>query len=146
MVGGQKTPHGHPDFHSHVKNNVFSYSWQIGIFFVLWRNTTNSYVIPQKASLWIFLVNSLLLYIPLLTLIDGITDGETHTLAARGLMERFFQLCCCVSFWFWREIGFGLHTYVLRVPYSCGVVSVVVLLVGNSFWYIHTYHTVVVLC
>ncbi len=36
----------------------------------------------------------------------------------------FFQLCCCVSFWFWWEIGFGLHTYLLRVPYSCGVVSV----------------------
>ncbi len=36
----------------------------------------------------------------------------------------FFQLCCCVSFWFWREIGFGLHTYELRVQYSCGVVLV----------------------
>jgi hypothetical protein len=27
--------------------------------------------------------------------------------ALRGLEELFFQLCCCVSFWFWREIGFG---------------------------------------
>ncbi len=27
--------------------------------------------------------------------------------ASRGLEEPFFQLCCCVSFWFWREIGFG---------------------------------------
>ncbi len=34
----------------------------------------------------------------------------------------------------------------LRVPYSCGVVSVFVLLAGNSFWYLRTYHTVVVLC
>ncbi len=41
-----------------------------------------------------------------------------------GWRNFFFQLCCCVSFWFWREIGFGLHTYILRVPYSCGVVSV----------------------
>ncbi len=42
----------------------------------------------------------------------------------RGLEEPFFQLCCCVSvFWFWREIGFGV-TYVLRVQYSCGVVLV----------------------
>jgi hypothetical protein len=32
------------------------------------------------------------------------------TLAAHGLEEPFFQLCCCVSFWFWWEIGFGLHT------------------------------------
>jgi hypothetical protein len=50
------------------------------------------------------------------------TDGETNTLAARGLEELLFQLCCCVSFWSWWEIGFGLHTYVLRVQYSCGVV------------------------
>jgi hypothetical protein len=29
-------------------------------------------------------------------------------------------LCCCVSFWFWREIGFGCtYYYVLGVPYSC---------------------------
>jgi hypothetical protein len=52
------------------------------------------------------------------------TDGEMNTLALRGLEEPFFQLCCCVSFWFWREIGFGLHTHVLRVQYSCGGVLV----------------------
>jgi hypothetical protein len=46
------------------------------------------------------------------------------TLAARGLEEPFFQLCCCGSvFWFWQEIGFGV-TYVLRVQYSSGVVLV----------------------
>jgi hypothetical protein len=45
--------------------------------------------------------------------------------ASRGLEEPFFQLCCCVSFWFWREIGFGCtYYYVLGVPYSCGVVLV----------------------
>ncbi len=71
----------------------------------------------------IFLINNLLLYIPLLALTDGLNHRETNTLAARGLEELFFQLCCCVSFWFWQEIGFGLYTYVLRVPYSCGVVS-----------------------
>jgi hypothetical protein len=32
-----------------------------------------------------------------------------NTLAARGLEELFFQLCCCVSFWFRREIGFNLE-------------------------------------
>ena len=31
-------------------------------------------------------------------------------------------LLCRVTFWFWREIGFGVHTHVLRVRYSCGVV------------------------
>ncbi len=29
---------------------------------------------------------------------DRMTDRETNTLAACGLEERFFQLCCCVSF------------------------------------------------
>jgi hypothetical protein len=51
----------------------------------------------------------------------------SDTLALRGLEELFLQLCCCVSFLFWQEIGFGFTystTYVLRVPYSCGVVLV----------------------
>ena len=62
------------------------------------------------------------------------------TLASRGLEEPFFQLCCCVSFLFWREIGFGCtYYYVLRVPYSCGVVLVFLVLAGNSFWcYVRT--------
>jgi hypothetical protein len=64
---------------------------------------------------------------------DSQTDGGTNTLASRGLEEPIFQLCCCVSFWFWQEIGFGCtYYYVLEVPYSCGVVLVffVVCLVG----------------
>ena len=41
----------------------------------------------------------------------------------------------CVSFWFWREIGFGCtYYYVLGGPYSCGVVLVFLVLAGNSFW------------
>ncbi len=72
------------------------------------------------------------------------TDRETNTLAlrgleepahaSRGLEEPFFQLCCCVSFWFWQEIGFGCtYSYVLGVPYNCGVVLVFLVLAGNSF-------------
>jgi hypothetical protein len=76
---------------------------------------------------------------------DRQTDGGTNTLASRGLEETahalrglkepFFQLCCCVSFWFWREIEFGcMYYYVLGVPYSCDVVLVFLVLGGNSFW------------
>ncbi len=36
------------------------------------------------------------------------------------------------------SVGTTVHTYVLRVPYSCGVASVFVLLAGNSFWYVRT--------
>ncbi len=32
--------------------------------------------------------------------------------ASRGLEEFFLQLCFCVSFWFWREIGFGFTYYL----------------------------------
>ena len=42
-----------------------------------------------------------------------------------------------------------LHTtYVLRVPHSCGVVLVFLVLAGNSFWcYVYlAYNTVVRLC
>ncbi len=43
---------------------------------------------------------------------DGMTDGETNTLAVRGLEELFVQLCCYVSYFgFWREIDFGV-TYL----------------------------------
>ncbi len=73
-----------------------------------------------------------------LTLASRGLEEPAHTL--RGLEEPFFQLCCCVSFWFWREIGFGCtHYYVLGVPYSCGVVVVIFVLAGNSFWcYVRT--------
>ena len=54
--------------------------------------------------------------------------------ASRGLEEPFFQLCCCVSFLFLWEIGFGCtYYYVLRVPYSCGVVLVFLVLAENTF-------------
>ncbi len=80
---------------------------------------------------------------------DGQTDRESNTLdlrgleesahALRGLEEPFFQLCCCVSFWFWREIGFGCtYYYVLGVPYNC------FLLWGESF--ITTGKKVLVVC
>ncbi len=36
-------------------------------------------------------MNTLLLYIPLLALTDGMTDRESHTLASRGLEELFFE-------------------------------------------------------
>ncbi len=68
-----------------------------------------------------------LFYSTILALTDRRTDRETNTLASRGLEEPahalrgleepFFQLCCCVSFWFWWEIGFGCtYYYVLGVP------------------------------
>ncbi len=53
-----------------------------------------------------------LFYSTLLTLMDRMTDGETNTLALRGL-EEHFSSCAVVSvFLFWREIGFGFTYYL----------------------------------
>jgi hypothetical protein len=60
-----------------------------------------------KEKLPISLIETLLLYIPFLALMDGQNDRGTNTLAARGLEEP------CVSvFWFWWEIGFGVLMYL----------------------------------
>jgi hypothetical protein len=49
-----------------------------------------------KEKLPIFLINTLLLHIPLLALTDGQNYGAMNTLAARGLEELFFS-CAVVS-------------------------------------------------
>ncbi len=77
-----------------------------------------------REKLPIFLINTLLLYIPLLALTHRRNYKGTNTLASRGLEEpfythcawaggTFFQLCCCVSFCLLQEIGFGFIYYVL---------------------------------
>jgi hypothetical protein len=60
---------------------------------------------------------------------DRITDRGTNTLAARGLEELFFQLCCCVSFPV--VAGNSFRCYLPTIP----VVPLCLLLVaaGKSF-------------
>ncbi len=80
------------------------------------------------------------------------TDRETNTLAMHGLEEPFFQLCCCVSFLFWQEIGFCFTYYLCTqsttIQLWCYVSFLV--LAGNSFWcYVRTQCTIqlcVLLC
>jgi hypothetical protein len=92
MDDGQKTPCGHPDFHSYVKmKHVFIYQTEVSCFSIT------------------------LFYSTLLAL----THRQNHR--PRNKYTRcawaggfFFQLCCCVSFLFWREIGFGFtHLRIL---------------------------------
>ncbi len=82
-------------------------------------------------SLWNFLVNTLLLYIPLLTLTDGQNDRQrdeyTRYAWAGGT---FFQLCCCVSFLVVAEIVLG-DTYL---PYQLCPCVFFFVAAGNSFW------------
>ncbi len=50
-----------------------------------------------------------------------LVDNGDAIFAARGLEELFFQLCCSVSFLFWREIGFGctyLRTLLNKLFYE----------------------------
>jgi hypothetical protein len=62
-----------------------------------------------------FLLSPLSSYLrisPLSAAIKGaVSFSSQEKLAARGLEKLFFLFCCCVSFWFWQEIGFGL-TYL----------------------------------
>jgi hypothetical protein len=58
------------------------------------------------------------------------TDGDSNTLAAHGLEESFFQLCCCVSFLVVVEIVLG-DTYL---PYQLCPCVFFFVAAGNSFW------------
>jgi hypothetical protein len=64
------------------------------------------------------------------------TDGEMNTLAACGLEELFFQLCCCVSFLFWWEIGFGftyLRTLLKKIVLQTNIFLIVVEVLAMFF-------------
>jgi hypothetical protein len=87
---------------------------------------------------------------------DKITDRETNTLAAHGLEEPFFQLCCCVSD-FCFLVGDRFRCYIKTCCAWAGEFFFPVMLfcqflvlAGNKFWfYILTYleyNTVVALC
>jgi len=58
-----------------------------------------------------------LFYSTLLALTHRQTDGESNTLALRGLEEPFFQLCCCVVsvFGSGRKCGNLLYIIFLRI-------------------------------
>ena len=80
-----------------------------------------------KPKLLFILINSPLLHIPLLALTDRRNHGQRNEYTCFAWAGGTFfpvVLLCCVSFWFWQEIGFSLHTHVLRVQYSCGFVLV----------------------
>ncbi len=118
-----------------LRNNLLIFRTGVSCFSVTLFYST-LFCCGGKANL----VRFTLFHSTLLTLTDRMTDRGTNTLASRGLVEPFFQLCCCVSFLFWWEIGFGFtYYYVLRVSYSCGFVLFFLVLAGNSFWcYVHT--------
>ncbi len=93
-----------------------------------------------------------LFYSTLLALTDRQKDRQrneyTRCAWAGGT---FFQLCCCVSFLFWR-VGNRFWFYILLMYleyYTVVVLCYFFYLVGNSFWYIRTYlvnNTVMRLC
>ncbi len=96
--------------------------------FLCKQKLVNNCSIPSthaEKRLPIFLINTLLLHIPLLALrTDEMTDGETNTLAALGLEE---LVSSCVVLSVFGSSGkqvLVLHTYILRVQYSCGIVLV----------------------
>ncbi len=84
-----------------------------------------------------------LCYSTLLALTDRITESQIHSL--RVGWRNLFSSCAVVSvFCSGGKQVLVLHTtYVLRVPYSCGVVLVLLVLGGNCFWcYLRTQCTI----
>ncbi len=110
-------PHNHNPFSKISRTLCTTRNWWIIVIFLQ---------CTRKGKLPFVLINTLLLYIPLLALTHRQTEWRTEKKPTYCAWAggTFFQLCCCVSFSLWREIGFGVHTYVLRVQYSCGVVLV----------------------
>ncbi len=51
------------------------------------------------------LVRFTLFYSTLLALTHRQTDGQTEERIKKSSSRLSGGLCCCVSFWFWREIG-----------------------------------------
>jgi hypothetical protein len=81
-------PYSHDCYLKILRLCLISKTILIG-FFILEKKLAN---IP----LFLFLINTLLLYIPLLALTDRQTDRESNTLALRGLEEPFFISSCAV--------------------------------------------------
>ena len=117
-------------FLKNIENFVwFPKQYLLG-FLILEKQFAN---IPDRGFL--FLRNTLLLYsLNPYSQTERRTERHIHSLRV-GWRNIFpVVLLCCVSFWFWWEIVFGLHIHVLRVQYSCGVVLVFLVLAGNCFW------------
>ncbi len=103
------------------------------------------------------LVQLTLFYSTHLTLIDGQVDGQRNKytrFAWAGRTFFHFQLCCCVSFLFWREIGCGFTYYLCTQEYCTIKLWCCVSFFGSGrelvfgvlyIWYL-LYTTVVWLC
>ena len=103
-------------------------------FFILEKQLAN---IPDRGFL--FLRNTLLLYsLSPYSQTESQTESQIHSLCMGW--RNLFSSCAVVSvFCSGGKMVLVLHTpYVLRVPYSCGVVLVYFNLARNSFWYVHT--------
>ena len=108
-------------FLKNIENFVwFPKQYLLG-FFILEKQLAN---ILDRGFL--FLRNTLLLYsLSPNSQTESQTESQIHSLCVGW--RNLFSSCavCCVSFWFWREKGFGSNTHVLlRVQYSCGGVLV----------------------
>ncbi len=114
-------------FFKNIKNFVWFPKQYLLCVFILEKQLTN---IPDRGFL--FLRNTLLLYsLSPYSRTKRQTESQIHSLALAG--GTFFPVVLLFQF------------FVLagRVPYSCGVVLVFLVLVGNSFWcYVRTYCTI----
>jgi hypothetical protein len=127
-------PYSHNRF-SKISRTLFDFRNNTYWVSLFWRN--NSLIFHTGISCF----SVTLFYSTLLALTDRQKDRRrvkyTCYAWAGGtffpvvLLCQFFVLAGN-RFWFY------ITTYVLRVPYSCGVVLVFLVLARNSFWYVRT--------
>ena len=136
------SPHSQTDGRTEKRIHSLRVGWRnLPTLRVGWRNCFSSCAVVSVFGSGGKL--TLFYSIPLLALTDGQTDRQTekqiHSL--RVGWRNLFPSCAVVSVFCSGEklVLVLLTTYVLRVPYSCGVVLVFLVLAGNSFWcYVRT--------
>jgi hypothetical protein len=127
-------PYSHDNF-SKILRTLFDF--RNNTYWVSLFQRNNSQIFRTGVSCF----SIILFYSTLLALTDGRNHRQrneyTRFVWAGGT---FFPVVLLCQFLFLQEIGFGCtYYYVLRVPYSCGVVLVFLVLAGNSFWcYVRT--------
>ncbi len=131
MDNGQKTPRGHPDFHSYVKiQRFFIFQTEVSCFSVtLFHSTLLALTHRQnhrQRNKYTHCAWAGGTFFPVVLLCQFLVLAGTRFwfyLLCTYVLRVQYSCGVVLNFCFWREIVFGV-TYVLSVQYTCAVVSV----------------------
>jgi hypothetical protein len=131
-------PYSHDNF-SKISRTLFDF--RNNTYWVSFFERNNSLIFRTGVSCF----SVTLFYSTLLALTDGRNHRQRNEYTRYAWAGGTFFSSCAVASVFCSggKMVLVLHTlYVLRAPYSCGVVLVFLVLAGNSFWYVCTQCTI----